>query len=125
MERRRIANEIAKLGYRVDKDTVAKYMPKLGRPRRPPSQPWGTSLRNHLVGTLAIDFFTVPTVKFDVLYVFVVLSLERRRLLHVNVTAHPFAEWAAHQIVEALGFDDYERLIRDRMASTASPSIDA
>ena len=113
--RRRIANEIAKLGYRVDKDTVAKYIAKpVGRPRRPPSQTWGTFLRNHLVGTLAIDFFTVPTVKFDVLYVFVVLSLERRRVLHVNVTAHPFAEWAAQQIVEALGFDDHQRLIRDR-----------
>ena len=114
--RRRIANELAKLGYRVDKNTVAKYMPKpTGRPRLPPSQTWGTFLRNHLAGTIAIDFFTVPTVRFDILYVFVVLSLERRRILHINVTAHPCAAWTAQQIVEALGFDGtFKMLIRDR-----------
>ena len=72
-------------------------------------------MRNHLVGTLAIDFFTVPTVRFEVLYVFVVLSLERRRILHVNVTAHPNAEWTGQQIVEAVGCDDtFTTLIRDR-----------
>jgi hypothetical protein len=57
------------------------------------------------VGTIAIDFFTVPTVTFGVLYVFFVLSLERRRVIHVNVTEHPTAEWAAQQIVEAVGPD--------------------
>ncbi len=63
--RRRIANELAMLGYRVDKNTVAKYMPKpTDRPRRPRSQTWGTFVRNHLVGTIAIDSFTVPTVRF-------------------------------------------------------------
>jgi putative transposase len=114
--RRRIANELAKLGYHVDKNTVAKYMPTpADRPRRRPSQSWGTFVRNHLVGTIAIDFFTVPTVTFEILYVFVVLSLERRRILHVNVTSHPYAEWTAQQIVEALGLDDtVKMLIRDR-----------
>ena len=73
-----------------------------GRPRRP-AQTWGTFLRNHIAGTPAVDFFTVPTVTFDILYVFVALSLERRRIEHVNVTAHPYAEWAAQQIVEAFG----------------------
>jgi putative transposase len=88
--RRRIANELAKLGHAVDKDTVAKYMPKPARrPGRPPSQTWKTFLRNHVAGTIAIDFLTVPTVTFDTLYVFFVLSLERRRVLHINVTAHP------------------------------------
>ena len=113
--RRRIAMELAKLGVDVDKNTVAKYMPKAGgRPRRP-SQTWGTFIRNHVAGTLAVDFFTVPTVMFDVLYVFVVLSLERRRILHVNVTSHPYAEWAAQQVVEAFGEDGAFRfLIRDR-----------
>jgi hypothetical protein len=103
------------LGHRVDKNTVAKYMPKEGsRPRRA-SQPWATFVRNHLAGTLAIDFFTVPTVTFDILYVFVVLSLERRLILHVNVTAHPYAEWAAQQIVEAFGAEGaFKFLIRDR-----------
>ena len=113
--RRRIATELAKRGVDVDKNTVARYMPKAsGRPTRP-SQTWGTFIRNHVTGTLAIDFFTVPTVTFDVLYVFVVLSLERRRILHVNVTSHPYGEWAAQQIVEAFGEDGTFRfLIRDR-----------
>ena len=116
--RRRIASELAKLGYAVDKDTVAKYMPKPAqRPRNPPSQTWKTFLRNHLAGTIAIDFLTVPTVTFNVLYVFFVLSLERRRVLHVNVTAHPYATWAAQQIVEAIGAELVPaRLIRDRDA---------
>jgi putative transposase len=57
----------------------------------------------HLAGTIAVDFLTVPTVTFRTLYVFVVLSLERRLLLHANVTAHPHAAWAAQQLVEAMG----------------------
>jgi putative transposase len=62
-----------------------------------------------------VDFLTVPTVTFDVLYVFFVLSLERRRILHVNVTAHPHAAWTAQQIVEAVGPDvEVVRLVRDR-----------
>src|SRR5258708_7639743 len=113
---RRIANELAKLSYRLDKNTVAKYMPKPGRrPPRPPSQTWGTFVRNHLVGAIAIDFFTVPTVTFHSLYVFVVLAIERRCILHVNVTTHPYAEWTAQQIVEAIGLDDtFKMLVRDR-----------
>jgi len=113
--RRRITMELAKLGLRVDKNTAAKYMPKSrGRPPRP-SQTWTTFMRNHLVGALAIDFFTVPTVTFDILYVFVVLSLERRLILHVNVTAHPYAAWAAQQMVEAFGADGaFKLLVRDR-----------
>jgi putative transposase len=114
--RRRIASELAKLGHDVSKDSVAKYMPKpAGRPRRPPSQTWKTFMRNQLPGTIAIDFLTVPTVTFGIVYVFFVLSLARRRLLHVNVTAHPRATWTAQQIVEALGTDPVpSRLIRDR-----------
>jgi putative transposase len=114
--RRRIAAELAKLGHDVSKDTVAKHMPR--RPRHsdgPRSPTWGTFLRMHLAAAIAIDFLTVPTVTFNVLYVFFVLSLDRRRLLHINVTAHPYAEWAAQQIVEAVGFDtSIARLIRDR-----------
>ncbi|MEI8259124.1 MAG: integrase core domain-containing protein, partial [Deltaproteobacteria bacterium] len=103
-----------KLGHDVAKDTVARYMPTRSRPR-PPSQPWTTFLRNHLAGTIAIDFLTVPTVTFGIVYVFFVLSLERRRVLHVNVTMQPHAAWAAQQIVEAIGPDFVPvRLIRDR-----------
>ena len=114
--RRRIAAELAKLGYKVSKDTVAKYMPRRPRHSGPPrSLTWGKFLRMHLPGTIAIDFLTVPTVTFNVLYVFFVLSLDRRRILHINVTAHPYAEWAAQQVVEAVGFDtSISHLIRDR-----------
>jgi putative transposase len=113
--RRRIASELAKLGHVVSKDTVARYMPRR-RPRsRPPLQTWGTFVRNHLRGTLAIDFLTVPTATLGVLYVFFVLSRERRRVLHVNVTAHPYAAWAAQQMIEAVAPDVVaERVIRDR-----------
>ncbi|HLK40528.1 MAG TPA: integrase core domain-containing protein [Polyangiaceae bacterium] len=114
--RRRIANELAWLGHDVGKDAVAKYMPRpAGRPPRPASPTWGTFVRTYAVGTIAIDFFTVPTVTFGVLSAFFVLSLERRRVLHVNVTERPTAEWAAQQIVEAVGLNDgLARLIRDR-----------
>jgi putative transposase len=102
--RRRIAAELSKLGHDVSKDSVAKYMPRpAGRPGRPPSTTWGTFVRMHLTGTLAIDFLTVPTATFRTLYVFVVPSQVRRLLLHVNVTALPHAAWAAQQMVEATG----------------------
>jgi putative transposase len=113
--RRRIASDFAKLGHVVRKDTVARDMPRRRPPSRLPSQTWGTFIRNHLAGTLAIDFLTVPTATFSVLYVFFVLSLERRRVLHVNVTAHPYAAWAAQQMIEAVAPDVVaERVIRDR-----------
>ncbi len=114
--RRRIAGELAKLGHAVDKGTVAKYMPTPApRPGRPPSQTWKTFLGTHLEGTIAIDFLTVPTVTFNVLYVFFVLALDRRRLLHVHVTARPNAAWAAQQIVNAIGAESVPaRLLRDR-----------
>ena len=72
-------------------------------------------MRRHPTGTIAIDFLTVPAVTFRVLYLFLLLSLDRRRLLHINVAAHPYAEWAVHPIVDAVGFDaSIARLIRDR-----------
>jgi transposase InsO family protein len=114
--RRRIAAEVAKLGHDVSKDTVARYMPMGPRgPGRPPSTTRGAFLHLHLGGTLAVDFLTVPTVTFDVLYVFFILSLERRRILHINVTVHPHAAWTAQQVAEAVSPDvEVVRLIRDR-----------
>jgi putative transposase len=85
------------------------------RPRQPPSTTWRTFARAHLAGTIAIDILVVPTVTFNVLYVFFVLALDQRQLLHVNVTSHPHAAWTAQQVVEAVGFDTgVVRLIRDR-----------
>jgi transposase InsO family protein len=114
--RRRIAAELAKLGHDVSKASVAKYMPRPAEPRgRPPSTTWGTFVRLHLAGTIAVDFLRVPTATFRTLYVLVVLSLERRLLLHVNVTAHLYAAWAAQQMVEAMGPEVHaRRLVRDR-----------
>ena len=108
----RIRSELRLLGIDVALRTVAKYMV---RDRKPPSQTWRTFLNNHVGDVAAIDFFTVPTVSFRVLFCFIVLRHERRKVVHFNVTAHPSAQWTAQQIVEAFPFDEAPRfLLRDR-----------
>ena len=108
----RIHGELLKLGLTVSQATVSKY---IVRPRRPPSQAWRTFLNNHAKHLIALDFFTVPTATFRVLFVLVVLSHGRRRLVHFNVTEHPTAEWTARQLLEACGPEENPRhLIRDR-----------
>ena len=110
----RIHGELQKLGIEVSQATVAKY---LGRRAGPPSQSWRTFLTNHVAELASIDFFTVPTATFRVLFVFVVLSHDRRRIVHVNVTAHPTAAWTAQQLREAWPWDTAPRfVIRDRDA---------
>jgi putative transposase len=111
----RIHGELQKLGIEMAQATVAKY---LGRRRRdPPSQSWRTFLTNHVSQLASIDFFTVPTATFRVLFVFVVLSHDRRRIVHVNVTAHPTAAWTAQQLLDAWPWDTAPRfVIRDRDA---------
>jgi hypothetical protein len=84
----RIQSELALLGHDLAESTVAKYME---RKTKPSSQTWRTFLKNHVGQIAAIDFFTVPTVTFRVLYVFLVLRHERRHVVHLNVTAHPTA----------------------------------
>ncbi len=108
----RILSELLLLGYNLSQATVAKYMPKI---RKPPSQTWRTFLANHVPDIAAIDFFTVPTLTFGVLYGFLVLRHEQRQVVHFNVTSHPTAQWTAQQIVEAFPFDETPRfLLRDR-----------
>ena len=108
----RIQSELALLGYEVAEATVSKYMV---RERKPPSQTWRTFLDNHVDCLASVDFFTTPTATFRVLYCFVVLCHERRRIVHVNVTANPTEHWTAQQVVEAFPFDAAPRyLIRDR-----------
>jgi putative transposase len=109
----RIQAELRLLGHDLAEATVVKYMVR--RRDQPPSQTWRTFLKNH-VGTLAaIDFCVVPTVTFRLLYCFVVLRHDRRRVVHVNVTTHPTAAWVARQVVQAFPFDEAPRyLIRDR-----------
>ena len=98
----RIHGELLKLGIDIGETSVSKYMV---RSRKPPSQTWRTFLGNHLTQMVSIDFFTVPTIRFQVLYVFLVLAHDRRRILHCNVTAHPTAEWTGQQLREAFPFD--------------------
>jgi putative transposase len=94
----RIHGELLKLGFDVSEATVAKYMV---HHRKPPSQTWRTFLANHAGELVWSDFFVVPTVFFRVLFVFVILSHDRRRPVHVAVTEYPTAEWVAHQLLEA------------------------
>jgi putative transposase len=108
----RIHGELLKLGINVGETSVSKY---LVRNRKPPSQTWRTFLENHLKSLVSVDFFTVPTIRFQVLYVFLVLAHERRRIVHFAVTAHPTAEWTAQQVREAFPWDSAPRyLLRDR-----------
>ena len=105
--------ELLKLGFNVGESSVSKYML---RSRKPPSQTWRTFLQIHAKQLVSIDFFTVPSIRFQVLYVFLVLAHDRRRILHFNVTAHPTAEWTGQQLREA-PFDQLPRyLLRDRDA---------
>jgi hypothetical protein len=94
----RIHGELLKLGFELAQSSVAKYMVK---PRGPPSQGWRTFLRNHAPDIAAMDLFVVPTIGFDLLYAFVIVRLDRRDLVWINVTENPTAEWVARQITEA------------------------
>jgi putative transposase len=108
----RIHGELLKLGIDIGETSVGKYM---GRREKPPSQTWRTFLNNHLTTIVSIDFFTVPTIRFHVLSVFLILAHDRRRILHVGVTAHPTAEWTAQQLREAFPWESVPRyLLRDR-----------
>ncbi len=107
----RIHGELLKLGIGVSQATVSKYMVK---PEHRPSQSWQTFLTNHASDIVSIDFFTVPTVTFRVLYVFLVLDNARRKIIHFNVTTNPTAAWTGQQIAEAFPWETAPRyLIRD------------
>jgi transposase InsO family protein len=108
----RIHGELLKLGFAVAQSSVARYMV---RRRGPPSQGWRTFLRNHAPEIAAMDFLVVPTIGFDLLYAFVIVRIERRDLVWINVTKNPTAEWVARQITEAFPWDGAPRyMIRDR-----------
>src|SRR6516162_799213 len=92
----RIHGELLKLGFEISERTVSRLIPK----DRKPTQTWMTFLRNHVGQLVSIDFFTVATIRLRILYVFIVLAHDRRRVVHFNVTEHPTV-WVAHQIIEA------------------------
>src|SRR5262245_47897588 len=113
----RIANELKlKLGIRVSPRTVGKYLRAGGPVRTPdPKQRWLTFVRNHAQLMVAGDFFVVVTATFRTLYVFVIMELGTRRMLHHNATAHPTEDWTVQQFREALpGGHAYQYLIHDR-----------
>ena len=85
------------------------------RRRKPPSQTWRSFLDNHVEDLVSIDFFTLPTATFRILFVFIILRHDRRRIVHFNVTEHPSEEWTAQQIVDAFPWDTAPRyMLRDR-----------
>jgi len=107
----RIQAELRLLGHDVAESTIAQY---IDRSRKPPSPTWRTFLRNHASQIAAIDFFTMPTATFNILYCLVILRHSDRRILHTNVTPHPSAEWTGNQVVQAFPYDSAPRfLLRD------------
>jgi putative transposase len=107
-----IHGELLKLGIEISQAAVYKYMI---RKRKPPLLNWRTFLENHANDIVSIAFFTVPTVTFRVLFVFVMLSNVRRRVIHFNVTAVPNGAWTGQRMVEAFPWDTWPRfLLRDR-----------
>jgi putative transposase len=110
----RIHGELRKLGIEISERTVSRLLARLSRP---PSQTWRTFLANHVSALASMDFFTVATLTGRLLFVFVVLSHTRRRIMHINCTAHPTSAWTAQQLVEAFPEDTAPRwLLRDRDA---------
>lgn len=108
----RIHGELLKLGFDVSQATVSRYMP---RRRLNPDQTWKTFIRNHMDCSAAINFLVVPTLTFRILYVVVIMNLERRNLVHPAVTAHPTSAWTPQQVTEAFPWDDAPRyFIRDQ-----------
>src|SRR5499427_5434870 len=112
----RIANELLlKIGIQISPRTVRRYMPD--GPARPkvPSQRWMTFVRNHAKAIIAADFFVVVTAAFRFVYVLVVMEIETRRIVHLNVTRHPTAEWTMQQFRECvIGDEGYKFIIHDR-----------
>jgi putative transposase len=110
----RIHGELKMLGFEISERTVLRWMRKA--PRDPePARRWAAFLSNHREAIAAMDFFTVPTISFGVLYCFFVISHNRRRILHCNVTRHPTSAWVSQQLREAFPYDSAPKfLILDR-----------
>jgi transposase InsO family protein len=112
----RIHGELLMLGFDVSERTISRWMKRA--PRDPePVKRWRSFLANHREAIAAMDFFTVPTITFGVLYCFFVISHDRRRILHFNITKHPTSSWIIQQLREAFPFGAAPRfLIHDRDA---------
>ena len=96
-------------------------MPKHTKHPADPSQRWMTFVRNHAKAIVASDFFVVATATFQFLYVFLIMEVETRRILHFNVPRHPSAEWTLQQFRECVTSDEGYRFVihdRDRIYSS-------
>jgi transposase InsO family protein len=122
----RIASELlVKLGLRVSPRTVRRYMPSgSGSTRGPGSQAWSAFVRNHARSVLACDFFVTVTVGLRILYVFVVMEVGTRRILHWNVTDHPTAAWTAQQFRMVVSGDEPHRFVVHDHDSIYSEGVD-
>jgi len=108
----RIHGELQKLGINIAQSTLEKYLPKR---KRPSPQTWKTFLKNHSKEIVAIDFFIVPTIKFRMLWTLVVLSHDRRKIIHFAVTEHPSGAWTAQQLRNAFPYKQLPKyLLHDR-----------
>ena len=121
----RVHGELLKLGFDVSERTVSRYLAR----RKPSSddarQNWLAFLSNHREAIAAMDFFTVPTLTFRLLYCFFVIDHNRRRILHFNVTAHPTAEWVCQQLREAFQkVSPYKYAILDRDTKFSTEVLD-
>lgn len=112
----RIHGELLKLGFDISERTVSRWVRRA--PKNPePARRWQTFLDNHREAIAAMDFFTVPTLTFGVLYCFFVIAHDRRRILHCNVTRHPTGFWITQQLREAFPYDSHHKyMILDRDA---------
>ena len=100
----RIHGELLMLGFDLGERTISRWLQR--RPRKPdPARRWLAFLRNHREAIAAMDFFTIPTITFHVLYCFFVVAHDRRRILHFNVTAHPTSAWIIQQLREGFPYD--------------------
>lgn len=120
----RIHGELRMLGFDISERTVLRWMRKA--PRNPePAKRWAAFLSNHREAIAAMDFFTVPTLTFGMLYCFFVIGHDRRRILHYNVTRHPTSAWVSQQLREAFPYDPATKyLIFDRATNFGGEVID-
>ena len=108
----RLHGELLKLGIKISESTISRLLPKR---QKPPSQSWRVFLADHVGDLVSVDFFTVPTINFGILFVFLVVAHDRRRVVHFNITTNPTAFWTAQPMIEAFPGNTAPRyLLRDR-----------
>ena len=120
----RIHGELLMLGFDISERTVSRWMKRAPRDGEPGKR-WLAFLRNHQEVIAAMDFFTVPTIRFGVLYCFFVIAHDRRRVLHCNVSKHPTSQWVVQQLREAFPFGSAPRFLifdRDRKYGVEVPA---